>query len=478
MDEISQKVFRQIPSMDRLLEHPETLALIGQTSRSFVAGQLRHLLDKFRQDLADAIGEDWSQPRMIESILLSLKVSILRATSPRFRRVINATGVILHTNLGRAPLSRAGVERLRETSAHYSNLEYDLKTGKRGKRDQLIDHLLQDFLGCEQSLVVNNGASAVFLALNSLAEGGEVLISRGELIEIGDGFRIPDILSKSGAFLNEVGTTNKTEISDYRNAVTDRTRLILRVHQSNFRMIGFTARPGLEDLLALSREKGIPLLEDQGSGCLTDPASLGLGQEPSPKDSLGLGVPLVCFSGDKLLGGPQAGIITGKAAWVSQLRRNPLFRAIRVDKLTLTVLESTLISYLKGREHEEIPVLQLIRTPVEALQKRGEVILGYLGSKGTDWKIEIVDGVSRIGGGSAPEAELATKLIAIRSSCHSTDQLESELRQANPPVIARVEDDQLILDLRTVFPEEDQELAAALTCLVQSGRSKARKNIQ
>ena len=467
MTQSPKKNLRNIPAVDHLLEHPEISLLIEQTSRSFIVNQLRHILHKFRQNLGEGIEEDWSQPEILRSILLSLKASVRGSTTPRLRRVINATGVILHTNLGRAPLSRNGIEQLLETGSHYSNLEYNLESGKRGKRDVYADQLLRDILGCEQAIVVNNCASAVYLALNTLAEGGEVLISRGELIEIGDGFRIPDILRKSGAVLKEIGTTNKTGISDYVNALTERTRLILRVHQSNFKMIGFTARPSLEELLKLSTEKAIPLLEDQGSGCLIDMKSVGLEDEPTPRASLSLGVPLVCFSGDKLLGGPQAGIIAGKTQWVSQLRHNPLFRALRVDKLTLTILESTLISFLKGREHEEVPVVRMMGESLKELENRAGAIVNRLNLEGSKFDVRIIDGMSLIGGGSAPEAGLPTKLIALRSSRQSTNQMESQLRQADPPVIARVEDDQLLLDLRTVFRDEEDELVKALEILLR-----------
>ncbi len=462
---------RAIPSVESLLEHPEISQLIEQTSRTFIVNQLRHILHRFRQKPTERIEQVWTQAEILNSILLILKGSVSSSTTPRLRRVINATGVILHTNLGRAPLSPKGIKQLLETGAHYSNLEYNLENGERGKRDVFADQLLRDILGCEQAIVVNNCASAVFLALNTLAEGGEVLISRGELVEIGDGFRIPDILRKSGAILKEIGTTNRTGISDYVNALTDRTRLILRVHQSNFKMIGFTAKPSLEELLNLSTEKAIPLLEDQGSGCLIDMKSVGLGNEPTPRASLNLGVPLVCFSGDKLLGGPQAGIIAGKTSWVSQLRRNPLFRALRVDKLTLTILESNLISYLKGSEREEVPVWRMMGMSLEELENRAGAILKRLVSISSDWDIRIIDGVSVIGGGSAPEAGLPTRLIAIRSSSHSTNQLESELRQTEPPVIARVEDDQLLLDLRTVFQDEEDELVRALNKLMKFSES-------
>ncbi len=471
MTQSPRKNLRNIPAVDHLLEHPEISLLIEQNSRSFIVNQLRHILHKFRQNLGEGIEEDWSQPEILRSILLSLKASVQGSTTPRLRRVINATGVILHTNLGRAPLSRNGIEQLLETGSHYSNLEYNLESGKRGKRDVYADQLLRDILGCEQAIVVNNCASAVYLALNTLAEGGEVLISRGELIEIGDGFRIPDILRKSGAVLREIGTTNKTGISDYVNALTERTRLILRVHQSNFKMIGFTARPSLEELLKLSTEKAIPLLEDQGSGCLIDMKSVGLENEPTPRASLSLWVPLVCFSGDKLLGGPQAGIIAGKTQWVSQLRHNPLFRALRVDKLTLTILESTLISFLKGREHEEVPVVRMMGESLRELENRAGAIVNRLNLEGSKFDVRIIDGMSVIGGGSAPEAGLPTKLIALRSSRQSTNQMESQLRQADPPVIARVEDDQLLLDLRTVFRDEEDDLVTALNNLMSTPES-------
>ena len=467
MTSIPKQLLRNIPSVDQIMDHPEVSKLVEQTSRTFVVNQLRQVLHKFRQNPGTGIEEDWSQSGILRTILLNLQDSVRDSTTPRLKRLINATGVLLHTNLGRAPLSREGLQRLTDTASHYSNLEYDLASGKRGKRDVFADRLLRDILGCEQAIVVNNCASALFLALNTLAEAGEGLISRGELIEIGDGFRIPDILRKSGAVLKEIGTTNRTAVSDYVNALTERTKLILRVHQSNFKMAGFTARPTLEELLVLSRNKEVPLLEDQGSGCMIDMKSLGLEDEPSPNASLSLGVPMVCFSGDKLLGGPQAGIIAGKSEWIAQLRRNPLFRALRVDKLTLTLLESTLISYLKNREFEEVPVVRMMGLKLREIEKRASFIVKHLSQEGTECEVQIADGISVAGGGSAPEARLPTKLIAIRSSVQSAHQLESLLRQADPPVVARVEDDWVLLDLRTVFPEEDDELLKTLEILLR-----------
>jgi L-seryl-tRNA(Ser) seleniumtransferase len=312
---------------------------------------------------------------------------------------------------------------------------------------------------------VNNCAAALFVALNTLAENGEVLISRGELIEIGDSFRIPDILRKSGAVLKEVGTTNKTRLSDYADAINEQTRLLLRVHPSNFRMVGFTSRPSLEALLQLCREKSIPLMEDLGSGCLMDLKQLGVDDEPNPKHSLAAGVSLVCFSGDKLLGGPQAGILAGHADIVQKIRHNPLFRALRVDKLTLTVLESVLISYLKGTEAEEIPLVRMIHETAEAIGRRAQAILEQV-SIPLDGRLRIIDGQSMIGGGSAPERGIPSKLICISNAELSASKMEANLRAASTPILSRIEGEQLLLDLRTVFPEDDAQIVQELKRLL------------
>ncbi len=369
--------------------------------------------------------------------------------SPSLRSVINATGVVLHTNLGRAPLGPIGL------LPGYSNLEYDLASGRRGKRDWHTASQLERLLGAP-GIAVNNNAAAVFLALHELAAGGEVIVSRGELIEIGDGFRIPEIMHRSGAILREVGTTNRTRIDDYRAALSPQTRLLLRVHPSNFRISGFTARPELKELVALGRQSGIPVYEDLGSGCLVDLRPYGI-DEPLAADSLNAGADLVSFSGDKLLGGPQAGILAGNPEIVARLRRNPLFRALRLDKMIYQALETTLRHILLER-WDAIPALAMIRQSAEHVRSRAEALLRRIGSHA-----DVVPGESVIGGGATPGQSIPTWLIAIPSS--DVVDAERRLRTADPPIIVRIEQDRILLDLRTVFPEEEDALAAALTAL-------------
>jgi L-seryl-tRNA(Ser) seleniumtransferase len=366
---------------------------------------------------------------------------------PSLRRVINATGVVLHTNLGRAPIGALDI------LPGYSNLEYDLATGKRGKRDIHLSGLLQRLLGAS-GIAVNNNAAAIFLALNELAAGGEVVISRGELIEIGDGFRIPEIMACSGAILREVGATNRTHIDDYRAAVGERTRLLLRVHPSNFRISGFTARPDLRDLSALGRERGIPVYEDLGSGCMADLRPFGI-DEPLVAESLAAGADLVSFSGDKLLGGPQAGLLAGKAELIARLRRNPLFRALRVDKMIYQALEATLRNLLLER-WENIPAIAMIRQTATEIYLRAEALL----SRFPELDAELVPGKSVIGGGATPDQSLDTWLIAPKLA--NVVDAERALRAGDPPVIGRIEDERLVLDLRTVLPDEEDSVGRAI----------------
>jgi L-seryl-tRNA(Ser) seleniumtransferase len=375
---------------------------------------------------------------------------------PSLHRVINATGVVLHTNLGRAPLSSGGL------APGYSNLEYDLAAGTRGKRDAHVASLLERLTG-QPAIVVNNNAAAVYLVLNELAAGREVIVSRGELIEIGDGFRIPDIMARSGALLREVGTTNRTRTGDYRDAINDRTGLILRVHPSNFRVTGFSSRPGLKDLVVLSRARGIPIYEDLGSGCLVDLSTYGI-SEPLVSDSIQAGVDIISFSGDKLLGGPQAGIIAGRADLVARVRRNPMFRALRVDKLIYGALETTLRSIL-FQGWAGIPALKMIAMTADEIRARAKRLSSKLQIHST-----VEPGESVIGGGSTPEQSIPTFLLAIRD----IDLVEAErrLRSADPPVVARIQNDALILDLRTVLESEEEELINALNGL--SGLNQAR----
>jgi L-seryl-tRNA(Ser) seleniumtransferase len=405
----------------------------------------------------------------LENIEVLIVADVEALLAPSLRRVINATGVILHTNLGRAPLSAEAAANVMQAVTSYSNLEYDLETGERGKRDVHTSRMLANLVGAESAIVVNNNAAAVFLVLNTLSKGAETVVSRGELIEIGDGFRIPDIMAESGAILREVGTTNRTSIRDYERAINERTRLLLRVHPSNFRISGFTERPSLEDLVALGRRSQIPVFEDLGSGCLADLSAHGV-SEPVVAASCSAGASIVSFSGDKLLGGPQAGIIAGKKEIVERIRRNPLFRALRVDKLTIATLEVTLRAYLRGAL-DEIPALRMIRLSAGEISKRAEKLIAQLQSlvsNPNDATLRLTSGFSVIGGGSTPDQQLPTTLITVASSRHSASDLEARLRKpANATgVIARIEDDHLILDLRTVSPAEDSELASALAAAI------------
>ena len=376
----------------------------------------------------------------------SAEEELERWSRPSLRHVINATGVVLHTNLGRAPLVDFS------PVSGYSNLEYDLSSGKRGNRDIHTGRLLEQILGAP-AVVVNNGAAALFLTLNELCASGEAIVSRGELIEVGDGFRIPDIMEKSGAILREVGTTNRTTIEDYRMAVNDKTRVLLRVHPSNFRITGFTARPELRELTALGKQAGIPVYEDLGSGCIVDLREYGI-DEPLAQDSLRAGVDLVTFSGDKLLGGPQAGIIAGRSELVQRVRRNPLFRALRQDKLFYQAMEQTL-RHIVFEEWDCLPALRMIRLTAEAIRLRAEALVARLGVPAT-----VESGQSIIGGGSTPDKSLPTFLISIETG--NAAAFEKRLRLANPPVIARIEQERVVVDLRTVFPDEEELLAKAL----------------
>jgi L-seryl-tRNA(Ser) seleniumtransferase len=431
--------FRDLPSVDDVLGR--LAGLLAEYPRGLVVEEIRRVLDTMRAEIRTGRPVD---PASVGARVASALAALGR---PSLRRVINATGVVLHTNLGRAPLPALA------PFSGYSNLEYDLAAGKRGNRDVHAAGLLERLLGWP-AVAVNNNAAAVYLALKELAAGYEVIVSRGELIEIGDGFRIPDIMASSGAILREVGTTNRTHIGDYRAAITDRTRLLLRVHHSNFQIRGFTARPGLAELAALGRECGIAVYEDLGSGCMVDLRAHGVG-EPLVTDSLREGADLVSFSGDKLLGGPQAGILCGKPEIVGRLRRNPMFRALRLDKLIYQALETTLRHLLLGRANE-IPALRMIAEPAESIRARAERLVRLLDGV----LAEVAPGESVIGGGSTPDLSIPTWLIAVAAT--DVVELEKRLRAGDPPVVARIEKDRLILDLRTVFPEEEAELVAAL----------------
>ena len=475
---------RAIPSVDELLLQPRLVALAERSGRGLVIQAVRQVLADFRARLKsepsqpavpnrEAFDSAKFEVGIVAEVVAAVIVKVEVALAPSLRRVINATGVVLHTNLGRSPLSQAAVAQIAATAAGYSNLEYDVARGERGKRDVHTGRMLAELVGTESAIVVNNNAAAVFLVLNTLAKSAEVIVSRGELIEIGDGFRIPDIMAESGALLREVGTTNRTRLRDYERAITDHTRLLLRVHPSNFRITGFTERPSLRELVELGERFHLPVYEDLGSGCIADLSTSGIA-EPVARASCEAGASVITFSGDKLLGGPQAGIIAGKKEIVERIRANPLFRALRVDKLTIAALEATLQSYLRGAL-DEIPALRMIRLTQEEIAQRAKNFCEkFRPALPADVKLEVHPGFSVIGGGSTPDQQLPTTLIAISTPRHSAAQIEDRLRKprtTNPdgattlaatPVIARIEDDRLILDLRTVNPDEENEIASAL----------------
>jgi L-seryl-tRNA(Ser) seleniumtransferase len=430
---------RELPAVDQVLVELDHLN--GRFPRALIVQEVRRVLEEKRQEIR--AGREANPVRIEERV----ERNLAKLEAPSLRRVINATGVVLHTNLGRAPLAPF------EPLFGYSNLEYDLTAGRRGKRDVHASELIERLTGAP-GIAVNNNAAAIFLALNELAAGFEVIVSRGELIEIGDGFRIPEIMQRSGAVLREVGTTNRTNIDDYREAINERTRLLLRVHPSNFRIEGFTARPALAELTALAKERGVPLYEDLGSGCVVDLRAFGV-EEPLVADSIRAGVNLVSFSGDKLLGGPQAGILAGDPDLVARLRRNPMFRALRLDKLIYQALETTLRLLVLER-WDQIPALRMISQSSDELRVRAERFCGQLDGV----RAAVIEGSSVIGGGSTPGQPLQSWLIAIDHA--EVVEAERRCRLNDPPVVARIEDGRLLFDLRTVFANEEDELVRAI----------------
>jgi L-seryl-tRNA(Ser) seleniumtransferase len=462
------ELLRQIPSVDDVLRWSSLSEAINREGRVATGDAVRAVLDRLRKEIGDGVLDDAGTQLAVEGIADAVVRELRGSLGYSLQKVINATGVILHTNLGRAPLSPAAIEHLSEIAGSYSNLEFDLATGERGRRDVHAQRLLDRLLAAHsysqprspdsspEAVVVNNCAAAVLLALNTIADGGEVIVSRGELVEIGGSFRIPDIMAKSGARLREVGTTNRTRLSDYEKAITENTRLLLHVHRSNFAMIGFTEQPASEELVALGRNHRIPVMEDLGNGLLVNLAGAGVRGEYGLHESLAAGMDIVCVSGDKLLGGPQAGIIAGRGELIKRLRSNPLFRALRVDKLTYAALEATLLAYVR-QDYAAIPTLRMIYTTAAEGRDRAESLVAQLG-KLAGTTVKIIAGESVIGGGTTPNATLPTYLLAIVSDRFSAEELQTRLRTQTPPVIARIEDDRLVLDLRTVFPKEEAEL--------------------
>jgi L-seryl-tRNA(Ser) seleniumtransferase len=451
--------------VDELLRNEQLEALVQQNGRTATLEAARQALEQLRAEIAADDLDETQIKTKVEDLPRVVQRRLQDSLAYSLRPVINATGVILHTNLGRAPLSRAALAHATEVALGYSNLEFDLSTGERGKRDVHVDRLFARMLNTAErevsTIVVNNNAAAVLLTLNSLAEGGEVLVSRGELVEIGGSFRIPDVMAKSGAVLCEVGTTNRTRIADYERALTDRTRLLLRVHRSNFQIVGFTEQPSLEELVELGHERNIPVLEDLGSGEIFDLRNIGIHGEPMIAGSLRAGVDVVTYSGDKLLGGPQAGIITGKRELVAKVRANPLFRAMRVDKMFYAVLEATLLAYLR-EDYDSIPALRMMRVSEEQMTHRARQLAERLREACPGMLIEVVESRSVVGGGSAPGVTLPTRVVSLKPEGMSADALLTRMRQAEVPIIGRVEDGRVLLDLRTVEPEQDVVIVAAL----------------
>jgi len=440
-------------------------------SEPLLAEAAREAVDQLREEARGGGFNPPSKEIVLNLCLALTKCLYHRKQTPSLRRVINATGIVLHTNLGRAPMARAAADAIAEVAHGYSNLELDLDTGKRASRYDHVRDLLCRLTGAEDALVVNNNAAAVLLALDTLASGGEAIVSRGELVEIGGSFRIPDILEKTGVTLREVGCTNKTHLDDYRAAITDKTKLLLKVHPSNFAQVGFVEEVDLETLVALGRESETPVLYDLGSGCLYSLAEEGVGGEPMVPRVLASGVDVVCFSGDKLLGGPQAGIILGRRAYIEEMKQNHLTRALRIDKFTLAALEATLRLYVDPQKaRQEIPTLEMILAPPEILRTRAEALAAIINQSGHLCRAEVRPGKSEVGGGSLPGLELDTSLVYVQTEENSAEELVSTLRTLAPPILAYIRDNHVILDPRTLQDGEEQQVAAQIIHLCRGAQ--------
>lgn len=458
---------RLIPSIESLRQRPVARTLEMRFGRRLVVDALRREAEAVRLR-TDAGGPGAAltatDPEHVAAEIEGrLEARIASLTTASLRPVINATGVILHTNLGRAPLAPAALAAIAGIGGRYSTLELDLAAGGRGSRHVHTESLLTLLTGAETAAVTNNNAAAVLLVLAALASGRDVLVSRGELVEIGGAFRVPDVLAQSGAVLREVGTTNRTRVEDYASAMTERTALILRVHQSNFRVVGFTERPAVEPLVSLAHERGLPLVEDQGSGWITGDG-VTLGDEPDVASSVSAGADVVTFSGDKLLGGPQAGIVVGRRACIGPITRHPLMRALRLDKLAYAALGATLLEYAAGRARETVPVRRMLALTHDAIEARAVALAGSM-ARSPRLRTEVIAGMSAIGGGSAPGVELPTALVALAAADLSASELERRLRAGDPPVLARIADERVLLDLRTVDPAEDAAIAAVVDAI-------------
>jgi L-seryl-tRNA(Ser) seleniumtransferase len=468
MDERTKESLKKLPKTDKILILLGKRGAMNVAGKDYVVGLVRTMVDEMRESILKGKTEDYAVPSL-EAFVPDVEKALMNMNRYRLKRMVNATGVVLHTNLGRAPLCREALERVVEVAKSYSNLEYDENKGQRGLRYSHVRDLLRYLTGAEDALVVNNNAAAVFLTLNTLAEGREAIVSRGELVEIGGEFRIPEIMRKSGAILREVGSTNRTRIADYEGAITEQTALMMKVHTSNYRIVGFTEDVPVTDLVSLGAARGIPVLEDLGSGCMIDLSVYGLPGEPTVREVIKSGVDVITFSGDKLLGGPQAGIILGKREMMKGIMKNPLNRALRIDKLTLAALEATLMQYLSpDRVLREIRPLRSLTEDLSSVEKRARKLAGMIrraGSKGV--KVAVSRGVSAVGGGAFPLQEIPTLLVSLRFDHLTAIRLDEKLRHLDVPIISRIAGEEIFLDLRTVADEEFPDILAGVRRIVQ-----------
>lgn len=453
-------VLRQFPAVHELLAASPFAALIEHYGRDAVVTSLRHELDQLRKMAQQ--GKDVTDLLATDHLGAAVNQHLINSTKPRLRPVINATGILLHTNLGRAPMAEAAVEAAAMAARGYLNLEIDLVTGKRSSRPDAVRPWLTKLMGCESATLVNNNAAATVIVLRALAQGREVIVSRGQLVEIGGSFRIPEIMAASGATLTEVGATNITRLSDYERAISDKTALLLRVHASNYRIVGHTETPSIKEMVQLGKGRGIPVVDDIGSGSLIDMSEWGLDDEPMPRASLKVGADLVLFSGDKLLGGPQCGIIAGRADLIEKIERDPLMRAFRVDKMTLAALEATLRLYLDPEKAlDAIPLIKMLEIPLAVLQERAYLLARYLGNV-PGLNVHVADTKAYVGGGTLPDRSVRSVALAIRSEHLSENDLALRLRMNEPAIMGRVEDGSVLLDLRTIPSEQDQAMLEAV----------------
>ncbi len=464
-----QDRLRKLPSVDELLKHPQIQETLQHVPRKIVVESLRETLESVRHRLLSPSDGPSAEPPSPDLVVQQSLVLCAKKNAFTLQPVVNATGIVVHTNLGRSLLAEEAIQRLQMVCRSYSNLEYDLSRGRRGSRYVHAEAILREITGAEAALVVNNNAAAVFLVLNTLAKEREVIVSRGQLVEIGGSFRIPDVMAASGAILREVGCTNRTHLHDYENAIGERTRLLMKVHCSNYRLIGFTAEVPLEDLVCLARRRNLLVAEDLGSGSLVDVSPLGLPREPTAQEAVRAGVDVVTFSGDKLLGGPQAGIILGRQELIAQCKKNPLTRALRVDKMTLAALEATLRLYRdEPTAWRRIPTLEMIARPLETLKEAAHRLaqgIRDLNGGAHQWDVHVLESTSQVGGGALPERNLPTFVVAVASPRWSAARLEERLRAHNPPIIGRIESDRFLMDVRTLQKGDDEIILHAFAAL-------------